>query len=88
MIKVQSYSISNIPLTNKILEAYINNFWGDVFSSLISSSTGDKHLMLKCKVEFNELELGYRTTFFICPSSLPIIYSGNGLSVTALSVSE
>jgi hypothetical protein len=61
MIKSHSYTITNLPLTNKVLEAYINNFWGDVFSSLISSSTGDKHLMLMCKVEFNELELGYRT---------------------------
>src|SRR3978361_187346 len=57
MIKSQTYSINKLVLTNKILEAYIHNFWSDIFTSLKSS----KHLMLMCKVEFKEAELGYRT---------------------------
>jgi len=59
MIKFQSYSINNLLLTNQVLDAYITNFWNDVFSQLIKSS--DKHLLLMCKVEFNNSELGYRT---------------------------
>jgi len=59
MIRLQSYSVNNNLLTNQILGVYINNFWNDVFAPLIKS--GDKHLMLMCKVEFNDSGLGYRT---------------------------
>ena len=59
MIRLQSYSVNNNLLTNQFLGIYINNFWNDVFNPLITS--GDKHLMLMCKVEFNESGLGYRT---------------------------
>ena len=59
MIKTQSYSVNNNLLTNQILGIYINNFWSDVFTPLISS--GDKHLLLMCKVEFNDTSVGYRT---------------------------
>jgi len=59
MIKLQSYSVNNNLLTNQVLGVYINNFWNDVFSHLIESS--NKHLMLMCKVEFNDSGLGYRT---------------------------
>jgi hypothetical protein len=43
------------------MEEYINNFWNDVFSPIVDSAEAPKHLMLMCKVEFNDLELGYRT---------------------------
>ena len=59
MIKTQSYSVNNNLLTNQILGIYISNFWNDVFAPLINS--GNKHLLLMCKVEFNESNLGYRT---------------------------
>src|ERR1700743_3384406 len=61
MIKLHSYTVDRKLLTNEVLKAYINNFWSDVFSPLNLPSVGPKHLMLMCKVEFNESELGYRT---------------------------
>jgi len=57
MIKLQTYSINKLLLTNEVLEAYITNFWSDIFSSIKDTS----HLMLMVKVEFNESEMGYRT---------------------------
>jgi len=57
MIKLQTYSINKLLLTNEVLEANITNFWNDIFTSIKDS----KHLMLMVKVEFNEGELGYRT---------------------------
>jgi hypothetical protein len=57
MIKLQTYSINQLLLSNKVLEAYINNFWIDIFTSIKDT----KHLMLMCKVEFMESEMGYRT---------------------------
>jgi hypothetical protein len=57
MVKYQTYSLNNLMLTNQILEAYITNFWNDIFTSI----KDNKHLMLLCKVEFNESEMGYRT---------------------------
>jgi hypothetical protein len=56
MIKIQKYSLNSSLLSNQILELYVTNFWNDIFSTL-----GNKHLMLMCKVEFSESELGYRT---------------------------
>jgi hypothetical protein len=57
MIKNQTYNLKHVLLTNELLDAYINNFWNDVFSSIGS----DKHLLLMCKVQYSEAELGYRT---------------------------
>jgi len=57
MIKTQTYSIKNLILTSEVLELYINNFWNDIFTPIQEN----KHLMLICKVEFNESELGYRS---------------------------
>lgn len=57
MIKFQSYLIKNNLLTNQILEVYISKFWDDVFTAIKDGH----HLMLMCKVEFNDSELGYRT---------------------------
>jgi DNA polymerase family B len=57
MIKSQTYSINKLLLTNEVLESYISNFWSDIFTPLNST----KHLMLMCKVEFTESEMGYRT---------------------------
>ena len=57
MIKLQTYPINNLLLTSEVLESYITNFWNDIFSSIKDTS----HLMLMCKVEFNDGELGYRT---------------------------
>jgi len=50
MIKLQTYSIDKLLLTNEVLEAYINNFWNDIFTPIKDT----KHLMLMCKVEFKE----------------------------------
>jgi hypothetical protein len=60
MIKIQTYTLINNILTNKILNGYINKFWNDIFNHLHSSNP-NIHLMLMCKVEFNKPELGYRT---------------------------
>ena len=57
MIKTRTYPVNNITLANEILEIYINSFWQDVFSTL----DNDKHLLIMCKVEFSDSELGYRT---------------------------
>jgi len=57
MIKLQTYSIDKLLLTNEVLEAYINNFWNDIFTPIKDT----KHLMLMCKVEFKESEVGYKT---------------------------
>lgn len=58
MIKTKTYPIvNNLLLTNEILGSYINNFWSDVFTNIKDTS----HLMLMCKVQFTESELGYRT---------------------------
>jgi len=57
MIKLQTYPLNKLLLTNEILESYITNFWNDIFTSIKDR----KHLMLMVKVEFNESEVGYRT---------------------------
>jgi len=61
MIKLQTYSIDKLILTNEVLEAYINNFWSDIFNNIKAESGNSKHLMLMCKVEFKESEVGYKT---------------------------
>jgi hypothetical protein len=48
MFKIQSYKNNNLLLTNKLLEVYINKFWEDIFSKLMSDA---KHLMIICKVD-------------------------------------
>jgi len=57
MIKTTTYSINNLPLTNKILEQFINKFWEEIFNSL----KGTHHLLILCKVQFTESEQGYKT---------------------------
>ena len=37
MIKFHTYSIEKIILTNEILNAYITNFWNDIFTSIKDS---------------------------------------------------
>jgi hypothetical protein len=59
MIQTKTYSINNFTLTNELLRICINVFWDEIFSNIVKN--GDKHLMLMCKVEFSEIELGYRT---------------------------
>jgi hypothetical protein len=56
MVKFQTYKLDNLILTNHLLEAYINKFWDDIFRPL---SENNKHLMVLCKVEFNDS--GYKT---------------------------
>jgi len=58
MIKITTYPIANnIALSNEILGNIINNFWNDVFINIKDTS----HLMLMCKVQFTESEMGYKT---------------------------
>src|SRR5258706_8371419 len=58
MIKIKTYPIaSDISLTNEILNSYITNFWNDIYKNIKDTS----HLMLMCKVQFTETELGYKT---------------------------
>lgn len=55
MIKLQTYKLNNLLLSNEILEAYINRFWDDIFTPIKDS----KHLMVLCKIEFKNS--GYKT---------------------------
>ena len=57
MIKLQTYKINNLPLTNELLVIYINNFWSEIFNSIKDTS----HLLILTKVYFCENEGGYRT---------------------------
>jgi DNA polymerase family B len=57
MIKLKTYSIKNLPLTNQLLVTFISKFWEEIFSSVKDT----KHLLILCKVQFSETEMGYRT---------------------------
>ena len=57
MIQRQSYPISNLVLTNELLIVYIHRFWSDIFSKMKNSN----HLMLMCKVQYMDSDLGYRS---------------------------
>jgi hypothetical protein len=58
MIKIKNYPISNnIVLSHEILSNYITNFWNDVFINIKDTS----HIMVMCKVQFTEYEMGYKT---------------------------
>jgi len=59
MIKLQTYSLNNLLLTKEVLSSYVNNFWSDVFSQITDHS--NKHLLLMCKVEFDNPSLGQRS---------------------------
>ena len=60
MLKFKNYKLTKTIVTDEVLNAYINNFWNDVFTPINKSNT-PKHLLLLCKVEFNDSALGYRT---------------------------
>ncbi len=57
MIKTQIYNTKNLLLTNEVLKAQISNFWIEIFENIREN----KHLMIMCKVQYTELEMGYRT---------------------------
>ena len=57
MIKLKTYSINNLPLTNQVLVTFISKFWEEIFSSIKDTS----HLLILCKVQFADKEMGYRT---------------------------
>jgi hypothetical protein len=57
MIKTTTYSINNLPLTNQVLVTFISKFWDETFS-LIKDT---KHLLILCKVQFTNEEMGYKT---------------------------
>jgi hypothetical protein len=61
MILSKTYNLTEIgTLSNLVLKNYIQYFWNDVFKPL-HVHTNNIHLMLLCKVEFLEPEMGYRT---------------------------
>ena len=37
MIKLKTYSINNLPLTNQLLVTFISKFWEETFSSIKDS---------------------------------------------------
>jgi hypothetical protein len=64
MFQIKTYSIKNITIiTNEILALFISKFWDEVFSPLINNS--DKYLMLMCKVQYTDSEMGYRTLGYL-----------------------
>jgi hypothetical protein len=68
MIKTISYTLNNSILTNELLIAYISKFWDDIFSPLILKGA-DKHLMVLCKVAYNQpkfdINPAYRTLGYL-----------------------
>jgi hypothetical protein len=60
MLKFKNYKLTKTIVTDEVLNAYINNFWNDIFTP-INNSKSPKHLMLMCKVVFADSALGYRT---------------------------
>lgn len=60
MIKIKTYKLNNLVLTNDTLSVYINQFWNDTYSKLVSNNK-NIHIMLLCKAHFTESSLGYRT---------------------------
>src|ERR1700744_3746608 len=57
MIKLKTYNITNQLLTNELLVTYIDTFWQEIFNEIKDTS----HLLLMCKVQFTDIEMGYRT---------------------------
>lgn len=57
MIRIKTYSINSLPLTNELLVKFLESFWNEIFSSFKDT----KHLLILCKVEFSDKILGYRT---------------------------
>ena len=57
MIKLKTFSINNLPLTNEILVNFINNFWDETFNLIKDTN----HLLILTKVQFTDEEMGYRT---------------------------
>lgn len=52
----------SITLSAHVLNIYINRFWNDVFQQIVEqNNTKDIHLLLMCKVEFSDVEMGYRS---------------------------
>ena len=60
MLQFKNYKLTKTIVTDEVLNAYINNFWNDVFTP-INKSNAPKHLLLMCKVVFTDSALGYRT---------------------------
>ena len=60
MLQFKNYKLTKTIVTDEVLNAYINNFWNDVFTP-INNSKSPKHLLLMCKVVFADSALGYRT---------------------------
>lgn len=61
MILIKSYIINKTTTINKnILKYYVKHFWNDVFQPL-HNNNNNMHLLLMCKVEFQESTMGYRT---------------------------
>jgi len=58
MIKLQTYSLNNLLLTNETLTSYVNSFWNDIYSTIDHSN---KHLLLMCKVDFKDPSLGCKS---------------------------
>ena len=59
MFNIKSFTIENLIINDSLLSTYINILWQEVFNKLDKKSP--HHLMLMCKVEFTNKELGYRT---------------------------
>ena len=63
MIKLKSYTINNLPLTNELLISFIKNFWDEIFIKIKNTH----HLLILCKVYFTENDKGggYRTLGYL-----------------------
>src|ERR671926_1150255 len=57
MIKIKSYVVKDVLITNEILTSYVSKFWHDVYSPI----KDNHHLMLICRLEYSDKELGYKT---------------------------
>jgi hypothetical protein len=59
MINLKTYNIKNLTLTTDLLSSYTSNFWNEIFLPIHNNK--NKHLMLLCKVEYSNKEMGHRT---------------------------
>ena len=56
MINLKTFNLDNELINNNLLSEKISRFWTEVFSEI-----KDKHLLILCKVKFEDSDLGYRT---------------------------
>ena len=55
----KTYKLTNIQLSEDVIQTYVNQFWNDIFKNIIQHNT-EKHLLILCKAHFTDSS-GYKT---------------------------